>query len=66
MRHRKPFKKYDLLAQEYENGKGLLISARKQEMESILPGFYTVCMGQKIKSPDYMDRSMFNISGQPQ
>lgn len=60
------FRKFDLLAQEYENSKALLIAARRQEMESILPGFYTVCMGQKIKSPDYMERSMFNIAGQPQ
>jgi len=66
MKHRKPFKKYDLLAHEYENSNRLLIAARKQEMEGILPGFYTKCMGQKIKSPDYMDRSMFSIAGQPQ
>lgn len=60
-KHKEPFKRFNLQDQEYDNGKGLLIAARKQEMEGILPGFYTICQGQKIYSPDYMKRSLFNI-----
>ena len=36
--------------EEVKNNKKELIEARQQEMESILPNFYTVFMGVKIPS----------------
>ena len=41
---------YDLLKEVEDNSRIKLIEARQQEMESILPNFYTVFMGVKIPS----------------
>lgn len=46
-----------------------LVESRKQEMESVLPGFYTIVHDPKHKSKDvkvysvpYMKRSMFSVN----